>query len=87
MLFLPKDCDDSFRTAGKLLKHFQAKHGNDELKPAAGILVPRLEAPPEAPKSLPSYMLVTREVLPRKITPDRHKILIPWVSISLELDK
>jgi len=75
-----KDCSDSFRTAGQLVKHFQAKHTDDVLKPAAEIFAPPLETLPPAPKTVPSYMLVTRAVLPQNISRERHQLLIPWVS-------
>lgn len=73
------DCEETFRTAGQLVKHFQAEHTDDALKPAAGILAPQLETPPPTPETVPSYMLVTRAVLPQNIPLERHKLLIPWV--------
>ncbi|KAF8165670.1 hypothetical protein B0H34DRAFT_689989 [Crassisporium funariophilum] len=74
-----EDCEESYRSASQLLKHFQAHHSDDRLKPSAGLCVPKLEPLVPAPGVVPTYTIVTRKVSQRPISKGRHEALQPWV--------
>ncbi|KAF9464820.1 hypothetical protein BDZ94DRAFT_1255329 [Collybia nuda] len=74
-----KDCQESFRTPQQLVRHHEAVHRNDPLKPSAALFTPELSPLPAAPEKLPAYMVEARQVQPPSISKDRHNTLGPWV--------
>ncbi|KAF9534567.1 hypothetical protein CPB83DRAFT_202692 [Crepidotus variabilis] len=80
---LPLVCafEDTFRSGGQLLRHFRKQHAKSKLKPTAIPLDGNLMAPstglPYQP--LPANMFVTAPVRPKKISPERHQTIGPWI--------
>lgn len=79
-----KDCDETFRSSEKLVRHNLLEHSDDVLKPSLEPFRPRLPALlPPVPDILPAYMVEPRAVRPAPISPDRHILLGQWVSSLL----
>ncbi|KAJ3514251.1 hypothetical protein NLJ89_g2483 [Agrocybe chaxingu] len=74
-----KDCNESYRTGGQLLKHFKAKHGKDTLRPSAKPALPTLKPVSALPGRLPAFLIVTGPVKSWPISEQRHALLGPWV--------
>ncbi|KAF6762041.1 hypothetical protein DFP72DRAFT_1041496 [Ephemerocybe angulata] len=56
------DCEDRFRTVGQLRRHVDKHAVGSPLKPSCKLFRPTLAPPPEPPATLPSYMVISRQV-------------------------
>lgn len=75
------DCQEKFRTIGKLRRHVEKHADGSQLKPGCAFFRPLNLTPPRpSPATLPAYLAVTPRVLPAAIGPARHTKLLPWVS-------
>jgi len=74
-----QDCDLSFRTPKYLVAHCALEHSNDIRRPSTEPFKPTLMSMPPVPLTLPSYMVVPRDIRQTPISKDRHALLGPWV--------
>lgn len=73
------DCEDRFRTVGQLRRHVDKHAVGSPLKPSCKLFRPTLVPPPEPPATLPSYMVISRQVRQASVPRARHANLYPWV--------
>ena len=79
------DCDDAYRTPKDLIKHCLLEHKNDSYRPMPIPSKPETASLPTVPMTLPSYMVIPRDIRQAPILKDRHASIGPWVSISSHL--
>ncbi|KAK7040131.1 hypothetical protein VNI00_009937 [Paramarasmius palmivorus] len=77
-------CERAFREPGLLVDHTCYEHKSSRLKPSADPFVPSTDMPPPAPDdTLPSYMTVTRNIMPCQILAETHGNIGPQVLHSV----
>ena len=75
------DCEERFRTVGKLRRHVEKHADGSPLKPGCALFRPLDLTPPRpSPTNLPAYLAASPWVLPAAIGPAKHARLLPWVS-------
>ncbi|KAK7470256.1 hypothetical protein VKT23_001690 [Stygiomarasmius scandens] len=72
-------CEETFRSTRELLRHKVKSHANGTLKSSAEPFVPNPVQLPDAPSRVPSYMMVSKPVIPHEISKERHDLLSVWV--------
>lgn len=80
--YVPTDCDEDWPTPEKLVAHCDEKHKGDKLRPGPAPFTPSTTFLPPVPPTLPSYMVLPRDVRQASITRERHAVLGPWVSVN-----
>jgi hypothetical protein len=74
-----QDCDDDYRTPKDLINHCLLEHKNDSYRPTPKPSKPGPMTLPKVPLTLPSYMVIPRNIRQGPISKDRHTLIGPWV--------
>lgn len=80
-------CDDDYKTAKDLFEHCLLEHKDDAYRPTPiPFQAERMELP-EVPATVPSYMVIPRDIRQAPISAGRHALVGPWVSALVILTR